>query len=77
MHQGFRLSIHSQWKIYLLLKGLEARVRAQGLKDRLTLQEDHGAIVLRIGVLKVIEEWCARRDSNSRPIAPEAIALSS
>jgi hypothetical protein len=20
--------------------------------------------------------WCARRDSNSRPIAPEAIALS-
>ena len=23
------------------------------------------------------EEWCARRDSNSRPIAPEAIALSS
>jgi site-specific DNA recombinase len=22
------------------------------------------------------EEWCARRDSNSRPIAPEAIALS-
>jgi hypothetical protein len=29
----------------------------------------------------VIEEkeeiWCARRDSNSRPIAPEAIALSS
>ena len=21
--------------------------------------------------------WCARRDSNSRPIAPEAIALSS
>jgi len=24
----------------------------------------------------VIEIWCARRDSNSRPIAPEAIALS-
>jgi len=23
------------------------------------------------------EEWRARRDSNSRPIAPEAIALSS
>jgi hypothetical protein len=23
------------------------------------------------------ENWCARRDSNSRPIAPEAIALSS
>ena len=23
------------------------------------------------------EVWCARRDSNSRPIAPEAIALSS
>jgi site-specific DNA recombinase len=23
------------------------------------------------------KEWCARRDSNSRPIAPEAIALSS
>ena len=22
------------------------------------------------------EKWCARRDSNSRPIAPEAIALS-
>jgi hypothetical protein len=22
------------------------------------------------------EIWCARRDSNSRPIAPEAIALS-
>jgi hypothetical protein len=25
----------------------------------------------------VTKEWCARRDSNSRPIAPEAIALSS
>jgi hypothetical protein len=24
-----------------------------------------------------MREWCARRDSNSRPIAPEAIALSS
>jgi hypothetical protein len=23
------------------------------------------------------EEWCARRDSNSRPNAPEAFALSS
>jgi hypothetical protein len=23
------------------------------------------------------EGWCAQRDSNSRPIAPEAIALSS
>jgi hypothetical protein len=22
------------------------------------------------------KRWCARRDSNSRPIAPEAIALS-
>jgi integrase len=34
----------------------------------------------RLENLEVIEEkgedWCARRDSNSRPIAPEAIALS-
>jgi hypothetical protein len=34
----------------------------------------------RFGSTEVIdakgEIWCARRDSNSRPIAPEAIALS-
>ena len=24
-----------------------------------------------------VKKWCTRRDSNSRPIAPEAIALSS
>jgi hypothetical protein len=28
-------------------------------------------------VEKKAEEWCARRDSNSRPNAPEAFALSS
>jgi hypothetical protein len=28
------------------------------------------------GQRKSFEIWCARRDSNSRPIAPEAIALS-
>jgi len=25
----------------------------------------------------VVEEWCAQQDSNLRPTAPEAVALSS
>ena len=68
-----------------------ARVKEKIRSDRCVIAEGNAAGVFRILQIRhsdfgieplrssgpqVIENWCARRDSNSRPIAPEAIALS-
>ena len=55
----------------------EEAVLRNGRKAHDPLQKSlHSVLADARASRKCLKIWCARRDSNSRPIAPEAIALS-
>jgi hypothetical protein len=57
----------------LINAGIEERNKRSGTKER----ESKLLLELRQNVETKGKDWCARRDSNSQPNAPEAFALSS
>jgi hypothetical protein len=59
-----------------LRKGLEVSWR-RGRALRLVDGVENGVTECHTGVTPTSEIWCARLDSNQRPLAPEANALSS
>jgi integrase len=59
-----------------LRKGLEVSWK-RGRALRLVAGEQNGVTECHTGVTPTSEIWCARLDSNQRPLAPEANALSS
>jgi hypothetical protein len=59
-----------------LRKGLEVSWK-RGRALRVVAGGQNGVTVCHTGVTPTLEMWCARGDSNPRPLAPEANALSS